>query len=92
MCRFVIEPLYGRIGERIRNARKRARLTQESLARGIGRTRDSLASIEAARQRVQVHTLYQIAALLGLAVADLLPPAEAAALVCAGLARCARRR
>ncbi len=66
--------MYVAIGRRIRDARLRAGWTQGDLAACIGQTRLSMIGFEKAKQRVQIHTLKQIAALLGVTLSDLLPP------------------
>ncbi|MBN8648312.1 MAG: helix-turn-helix domain-containing protein [Caulobacterales bacterium] len=49
-------------------------MTQEALAAKIGVSRASIANIESGRQKVLVHTLYELAAALQLhGVHDLLP-------------------
>jgi transcriptional regulator with XRE-family HTH domain len=56
-----IEPIYNRIGLNIRNARNVAGLTQEELASAVGLSRTSINNIEKARQKLLVHTLFEIA-------------------------------
>ena len=68
-----IEPVYREIGARIRAARLQRGLTQAALAAKIGHARLSVNAMETARQRVQVHTLYEIARWLDVPIAALLP-------------------
>jgi len=70
-----MESFYGDFGIRLRQARNRARLTQETLARRIGLTRTSVSNIESGRQRIPLHTLIQFASALGVKPASLLPRA-----------------
>lgn len=54
-------------------------ITQEELARRVGMTRTSITNIERGRQKVQLHTLYDIAAALDTPIQNLLPPMRATA-------------
>ena len=65
--------LYLCIGERVRQARDAAGLTQSDLAERVCLTRTSITNIERARQSVQLHTLYAIAQALEISVHALLP-------------------
>ncbi len=49
-------------------------LTQAELGGAVGLTRTSITNIERGRQRILVHTLFEIAAELGIEPRDLLPP------------------
>lgn len=71
------EDFYQALGERLKKARKSARLTQEDLASAVGISRTSVANMEAGRQHVSVHLLAQFADRLGLSVSDLTPPLPA---------------
>ncbi|MEV6525924.1 helix-turn-helix transcriptional regulator [Longispora sp. NPDC051575] len=68
-----VNALYGHIGRKVREARKRARLTQDDLAQAVGMTRSSIANLEAGRQRIPVHLLVLIGELLNMRASDLLP-------------------
>ena len=60
------QDIYWEVGQAIRRHRKGAKRTQAQLAAGIGLSRASLANIEAGRQQVLVHYLYDIADALDL--------------------------
>lgn len=60
-----VDELYEAIGDRIKAARTLAKITQTDLGRQIGLTRSSIANIEAGRQRVMLHWVFQIADELG---------------------------
>jgi transcriptional regulator with XRE-family HTH domain len=64
--------IYPLIGEAIKSRRKHLSLTQDKLAAALQISRASLANIEAGRQKVLVHHLYDIADALQLDVKDLL--------------------
>jgi transcriptional regulator with XRE-family HTH domain len=70
-----IEPFYGELGSRIRRVRESKSVSQAALGRQLHPpvTRASIANIENAKQRVLSHTLVDIAAVLEVGVADLLP-------------------
>ncbi len=72
--------LYARVGQRVREAREAAKMTQGELGERIGLTRASVTNIETARQNVQLHTLYAIADALQVGVNGLLPPTKEAPL------------
>ncbi len=60
-------------GQLLAKKRSEGKLSQESLAKAVGLTRTSITNIERGRQPVNLHTLYLIADILRLDVADLLP-------------------
>lgn len=68
------DDLYGRIGKLVRAKREQAKLTQEELAQEVGLTRTSITNIEQGRQKIQIHTLYEIADALKIPPYALLPP------------------
>lgn len=70
---IIEERLYKQIGELIRIAREQARINQADLAKLVGLTRTSITNIEAGRQRIQIHTLFNIAYALGISPRLLLP-------------------
>ncbi|MFF8323011.1 helix-turn-helix domain-containing protein [Streptomyces bobili] len=61
------------IGKRVREARARAELTQESLAREAGLTRGSITNIESGMQAPPPYRLVRLAAALRVEPAALLP-------------------
>lgn len=65
--------LYQLVGERIRDARNRARLSQAKLAEKLQMSRTSVVNIEAGRQRLPLHVLWQVAKELETEAALLLP-------------------
>ena len=67
------EQYYLEIGRRVRSAREHCGITQEVLAHAIGLSRTSLTNIECGRQKILVHTLNQIASLVGVSIQELLP-------------------
>jgi transcriptional regulator with XRE-family HTH domain len=56
-----VDRLYQAIGDQIKAARTKNKVTQTDLGKRIGLTRSSIANIEAGRQRVMLHWLFQIA-------------------------------
>jgi transcriptional regulator with XRE-family HTH domain len=71
--------LYEEFGNELRSARGSSGLTQEQLAGQVGLTRTSITNIEAGRQQVSLHQLYQLAAAVGKRPADLLPDLDGGA-------------
>ena len=67
------QAFYRELGRRIRDARKKGRLTQEALATKISLTRTTVTNIEKGRQQLLVHTLVDIADALSVAPELLLP-------------------
>lgn len=65
--------LYKRLGATMKARRHQLRLTQAELARELGISRASLASIETGRQGLSVHRLYMFADKLGVEAKALLP-------------------
>jgi transcriptional regulator with XRE-family HTH domain len=65
--------LYRKIGERIREKRTEAKLTQGQLADAVGLLRTSVTNIEAGRQKTPLHVLYDLCIELDVAVAEILP-------------------
>jgi transcriptional regulator with XRE-family HTH domain len=68
--------LYAVIGERLAKQRDRKGLSQEDLADQIGLSRASITQAESGQQRLPLQALYLIAAVLGVAIADLLPTVD----------------
>jgi transcriptional regulator with XRE-family HTH domain len=71
---MAIDPRYELFGEAMAFRRRQLKLKQSELAGRVGLSRASIANIECGRQNVQLHHAYDIAAALGVQVADLLPP------------------
>jgi transcriptional regulator with XRE-family HTH domain len=65
--------VYGDVGARIARARRATGLSQKKLADAVHVTRTSIVNVEAGRQRAPLHLLWQIAAVLDVEVADLVP-------------------
>lgn len=65
--------LYKKIGERIRDRRTKAKLTQGQLADAIGVLRTSITNIEAGRQKAPLHVLYELCTVLGAEMTEILP-------------------
>jgi transcriptional regulator with XRE-family HTH domain len=65
------EPLYQALGATIREARKRAGLTQEELARSVSMSRASVTNVELGRQSLLVDQLVRFAEALQLEPAQL---------------------
>jgi transcriptional regulator with XRE-family HTH domain len=70
------DPVYVALGTRMRDLRKAAHITQETVAIETGLSRQSVANIEKGRQRFMVHTLLDIARALGVTPTVLLPQAS----------------
>ena len=64
------------LGAMVRARREQEGMTQSQLAGRVGMTRTSITNIEKGRQKVQLDTLYDIAAALDTSPAELLPSAE----------------
>lgn len=78
MGELLVEWMYPRVGARIRALRESRKVTQEHLGELIGLTRTSVVNIERGRQKIMLHSLYAVAEVLGVAVAELLPSASEA--------------
>lgn len=65
--------IYSTIGSRIRESRESLHMTQDELGALVGLTRTSITNIERGIQKLGIDTLYDIAAVFGISVADLLP-------------------
>lgn len=61
------------IGQKVREARLRANLTQETVALRLGIDRPSVVEIEAGRRNMTINTLLGVADAIGVPVADLIP-------------------
>lgn len=72
--------LYAVLGGKLKEARRKAGLTQDQLARRVSLSRTSITNIESGTQAVQIHQLYQIAAEIGISPQDLLPAQDTVAI------------
>ncbi|MEQ8674156.1 MAG: helix-turn-helix transcriptional regulator [Aggregatilineales bacterium] len=68
-----ISQLYPTLGKNIRDARIRAQMTQDDLAKSLGLQRTSITNIESGSQKIQLHTLYMLASALDVNLISLLP-------------------
>lgn len=70
--------LYDLLGQRVRNARKKANppVTQAALAKALLLKRTSVSNIEKGIQRPSLHILYRLCAFLRLEITELLPRYE----------------
>jgi transcriptional regulator with XRE-family HTH domain len=71
-----IDPPYPKFGELFRKHRESMHLTQEDVSKMVGLSRTSIANIEAGRQKVLLHQLYDLAAAVQVPPSALLPPIE----------------
>ncbi len=67
---------YIEVGRRIRKCREEAGFTQEALASLISLTRTSITNIEKGRQKLMLHTFYDLAQVLRVSPITLLPEIE----------------
>ena len=68
-----IDKIYEEIGARVRSARLKADVNQDTLAAYLGLTRTSVTNIENGRQRPSIHLLILIAKCLEIDMLALLP-------------------
>jgi transcriptional regulator with XRE-family HTH domain len=75
------ESLYGFIGKRIADVRRRSRprISQARLASQVKLSRTSIVNIECGRHRIQIHVLCEIARVLGTDPRQFLPASQAEA-------------
>ena len=69
--------IYVLLGEKVFEKRRQLGLNQKDLADRVGLTRTSITNIEKGIQRIQLHTVYQIAHALGISTNELLPDLRA---------------
>ncbi len=67
------DKLYQQVGILVRLARENRGLSQLDLAQRIGLQRTSVTNIEAGKQKIQLHTLFNVAHALGISPESLLP-------------------
>jgi transcriptional regulator with XRE-family HTH domain len=65
--------LYQQIGKQIQELRRKKGITQSKLANTLAFNRTSITNIEKGRQKVLVHTLWDLADALGVPLNSLLP-------------------
>lgn len=70
---LVMEWMYPKIGQKIREARRLKHMSQEDIGLAVNLTRTSIVNIEHGRQKVMIHTLYALAEVLDVPVIQLLP-------------------
>lgn len=68
-----IEDIYLFVAERIKLARKQARMTQEDLAEKIKVSRTALVNMEGRKQRILIHHLFEIARITGVEISYFFP-------------------
>jgi len=68
--------LYGEIGGRIRKVRERSGLTQGDVAAKTGLSRASITQFESGHQKLPLESIYLVAAVLCVAIAEVLPKVE----------------
>jgi transcriptional regulator with XRE-family HTH domain len=73
-----MEPIYLDFGQRLRKARRQAKLTQEALGKRVGLSRTSITNIEQGNQHVGLHLLYGLAKAVGVRPVELLPDEQTA--------------
>jgi DNA-binding XRE family transcriptional regulator len=73
------KPLYQSVGEKLKQGREGAGLTQTQMAEAIGLQRTSVTQIEKGVQGAPLHVLYEMCSVLGLEIRDLLPSCQEAA-------------
>jgi len=64
---------YEIVGRRVKQARKASRLTQEELASRVSMTRTSVTNIEKGRQKLLLHTLFDLADAMKIPAVQLIP-------------------
>ena len=69
-----LETLYERLGDLIKTAREEQNVKQELLAEFLDLSRVSISNIEKGKQKIQVHTLLEVAKYLHKDVAEFLHP------------------
>jgi transcriptional regulator with XRE-family HTH domain len=74
----VVDRLYKQFGQRLRELRMEAGLTQEDVAERVKLRRTSITNIERGRQHIALHQLYLLASAVGTSPQDLLPDTQAA--------------
>jgi len=73
-----VDRLYRQFGNRLRESRLDAKLTQDEVAERVGLKRTSITNIECGRQHIALHQLFLLADAVGVGPIDLLPDNETA--------------
>src|SRR5215218_9411231 len=68
--------LYKIVGERLKQRRLEAKVTQARLAEAVGVLRTSVTNIEAGRQKPPLHLLYKMCVELGVEISSVVPTVE----------------
>lgn len=74
----LVDRLYKQFGQRLRELRIEAGLTQEEVAERVKLKRTSITNIERGRQHIALHQLYLLASAVGASPEGLLPDTESA--------------
>ncbi len=64
---------YKKLGENIKHFREKRRIKQESVAQILDLTRISVSNVENGKQKIQLHSLLELAAYFDTAITDLVP-------------------
>lgn len=72
--------LYKSIGKQLKNRRIERKLTQDELSQKVGVKRTSITNIEKGIQKLPLHLLYRICAILEIEARELLPTTKSVAL------------
>jgi transcriptional regulator with XRE-family HTH domain len=67
---------YQKVGQSIRSIRQRKQIKQEILATHLGLNRVSISNIETGKQRIQLHTLVEIASFFKTPLDELVPMSD----------------
>jgi len=81
-----VDRFYAQLGERIRDLRRKRRLSQDALAKCVKLNRTSVTNIERGRQKVLLHTFVDFARALCVKPGLLIPDAEPESDIPEGLA------
>lgn len=64
---------YEKLGENIKDARRRQNINQEELGEKLGMSRVSIVNIETGKQRLPLHVLWDISDILNIKLEELIP-------------------
>lgn len=68
-----MEHIYKEFGQRLRIARKTAKLSQQQVGVSVDLNRTSITNIESGRQHINLHTFFRLASAVGVKPESLLP-------------------